>query len=601
MLTIVFKSWIKIILICLLLLNTSDRLFADGVSILNPAKPALNTTFYYNFDSLNPSAQTHPTNSSTPGFRGVNQMVIYTPAYGNTTRTNPHGEEAVVLNGIVIQQGGYNNPIPPDGFVVSGHGQAAEWIRRFLKPGAETNFEPDSHRLKVRFTPAVYLYQVEKALETAKQREPENPQQYQEYLAQTHQCQQTLVKMAGSVLTPKLVETAEICEKAAHLAYYQTIRANPDEFRGVWLRPALEDPETINQTVTHLKAIGIRDIFLETYYQGKTIYPSPVMETYGLTLQHPRYRNRDPLKDWIQAAHQHGLKVHAWVQVFFAGNQDENIETYGPILKHYPQWRNVQRRHIGTDHPMPSDVEPGHYFLDPANPEVQDFLDKLISEMLTLYPLDGLNLDYIRYPASAKPSTGNYMASTWGYTDSARKQFQEALKTEAQAPETKAALPAKTDPMDLTPANPLWNRWITWKNNQISSFVRRLSEKAHAINPKLLVSAVIFPEPADNFAIKHQDWPTWTQKGYVQALTPIGFSPNPQEMYRQSWVIRQLTADQVPIYAGIFGMYNRVSPIAFINQIHTAQQAGLPGIILFEGSRFTPEYEEALMEGPFRQ
>ncbi len=599
------RFWLPVVLMGLLLLMPGGRLLAEEVSFLNPAQPAMNTIFRTGFDVLNPSEETNPAGANTPGFRGPNQMVIYTPPYGSSTRTNPHGDEAVVLNGIVIGQGGHDNAIPPGGFVVSGHGNAAEWIRRFMRPGAEAAFEPDTRRLTVRFTPAVYLYRVEKAIEAAENHPPQNPEKYREYLEQARQCQQALVKIAGSGLSPKLVEAAEICEKTAHLAYYQTIAANPDGFRGVWLRPAMEDAEAVDRAVARLKETGVRDIFLETYYQGKTIYPSRVMEEYGLAVQHPRYRNRDPLKDWIAAAHRHGLRVHVWVQVFFAGNRDENIETHGPILNRYPQWRNVQRRHVEAENPVASDIEPGHYFLDPANPEVREFLDKLMTEMLTLYPVDGLNLDYIRYPASAKPAVGNYTASTWGYTETARKQFQEMLKKEAEeaaakTPGAKPVLPSKSDPVDLTPANPLWNRWVTWKNNRITSFVRQMSEKTHAINPDITVSAVIFPEPGDNFAVKHQDWPAWAKEGLVQALTPIGFSPNPNEMYRQGVIMRQLTENRVPVYAGIFGMYNRVPPIEFLNQISTAQKAGLPGVVLFEGSRLTPEYAEALVEGPFR-
>src|SRR5690606_31822473 len=121
--------------------------------------------------------------------------------------------------------------------------------------------------------------------------------------------------------------------------------------------------------------------------------------------------------------------------IFFAGNSRENAEQYGPILQKYPQWRNIQRPHWNNPNPVISDYEPGHYFLDPANPDVRQFLDQLLMEMVTHYDADGLNLDYIRYPASAATSKPNYLNSTWGYTETARRQFQALIEQERKAAE----------------------------------------------------------------------------------------------------------------------------------------------------------------------
>jgi len=78
-----------------------------------------------------------------PGNRGPDQLIVYTPAYGQpTTGTNQWGLEAIVKQGKVVKQlSGGNAEIPSDGFVVSGHGEASTWIAYNLKPGVKVERE----------------------------------------------------------------------------------------------------------------------------------------------------------------------------------------------------------------------------------------------------------------------------------------------------------------------------------------------------------------------------------------------------------------------------------------------------------------------------
>ncbi|MFB6291480.1 MAG: hypothetical protein ABEJ25_07145 [Candidatus Bipolaricaulia bacterium] len=73
--------------------------------------------------------------------RGPNQLIVYTPEYGKRTGTNPWGVEAIVKNDKVteIRQGFLNqnsdSPIPEEGFVLSAHGSAKQWLTSNLEKG----------------------------------------------------------------------------------------------------------------------------------------------------------------------------------------------------------------------------------------------------------------------------------------------------------------------------------------------------------------------------------------------------------------------------------------------------------------------------------
>ncbi len=69
--------------------------------------------------------------------RGAGEIILYRPAHGATTRTSALGAE-VVVTGDVVQQvtdGRGNTPIPPGGYVLSGHARGRASLLAAFKPG----------------------------------------------------------------------------------------------------------------------------------------------------------------------------------------------------------------------------------------------------------------------------------------------------------------------------------------------------------------------------------------------------------------------------------------------------------------------------------
>jgi hypothetical protein len=75
--------------------------------------------------------------------RGADQLVQYTPAFGATTKTNAYGAEVVVVGGKVtsLGTGAGNNGIPPGGYVLSGHGEARDWLLANARTGVLVSME----------------------------------------------------------------------------------------------------------------------------------------------------------------------------------------------------------------------------------------------------------------------------------------------------------------------------------------------------------------------------------------------------------------------------------------------------------------------------
>jgi hypothetical protein len=73
--------------------------------------------------------------------RGADEMVLFTPAFHQTTLTDASGTEIVVRRGRVVEvreQAG-STPIPPDGFVLSVKGASREWARQHLRQRTRVN------------------------------------------------------------------------------------------------------------------------------------------------------------------------------------------------------------------------------------------------------------------------------------------------------------------------------------------------------------------------------------------------------------------------------------------------------------------------------
>lgn len=83
------------------------------------------------------------------------------------------------------------------------------------------------------------------------------------------------------------------------------------------------------------------------------------------------------------------MQVHAWMHIFHI-----SLDEAGPILNLYSHWAVVSK-----------EGKPGYqsdnyffFWLCPMEKEVWDFYLSLLSEITEKYPIDGIRLDYCRFP-----------------------------------------------------------------------------------------------------------------------------------------------------------------------------------------------------------
>lgn len=531
-------------------------------------------------DAIDPNTRSNQQVNNYPGGRGSNQLIIYTSASGSHTRTNEFGSEAVVEGNTVVELSGADSAIPQNGVVISGHGKAKNWINSNIRVGTKIYINRETNEIYAYTTSQSYIFETEKKIVET--------EQMIQYYRSINPCYNWKVPYSYITEAKNYVKKAYKCPddvqkysklaiEASNDALKSVLPYRNNELRGIWIRPTEKTPSEIIAAIDKLNTAGINNIFLETYYHGKTIFPSKTMEAYGFNIQNENFEGFDPLSIWIKEAHKKGIKVHIWFETFYAGNQNLNDNPKN-ILAMNPAWGNKTKKDANNALPSRAQIEHNGYFLDPANPYVQDFLYKLIEEIITSYKPDGINIDYIRYPNCLSSSE----ASSWGYTEYARNNFKSIYGI---------------DPILIKKTDAIWSEWNKYKQEQVTNMVKKIGQLGRQTNT--YISAVIFPDRAATLNNKQQDWKTWTTREYIKGFTPLLLTCDAKMANLMMNEIIKVKSPNTDLYPGLFVMFMNGSDEDLIRIIHETRKLNVKGVILFDYAHLNDKYVNTLSKSVF--
>ncbi|MBQ8887348.1 MAG: family 10 glycosylhydrolase [Candidatus Gastranaerophilales bacterium] len=544
-------------------------------------KPLENIIYQENqieYYTIDPKPQ-NGTTSYYPGLRGPNQLIIYSPAFGLRTGTNEFGTEAIIENNMVVRLNGADSIIPRNGFVISGHGTAKSWITKNIQMGSKVYIDYTNKLLKVYLTPESLIYSAKEKLREVNNiinyyRQVDvlyNDKKANEYLEAAKESLRKAEKKPEKTQNyiHDAMDSLDNAIKNA-MPYIKT------EIKGTWVRPVETTPHQIEKTVERMYNAGITDIFLETYFHGKTIYPSKHLKNNGVIYQREEFVGFDPLEIWINEAHKRNMKLHIWFECFYVG-KDNPQTTPNHILSVYPLWSNKRLMNYDSEQPVSSLSEHNGYFLDPANIQVKEFLLRIIEEIITNYKPDGINLDYIRYPQTVEPTFSNYAQMNWGYTKAARDEFVAMYGI---------------DPINIQYGTGDWELWSIYRQNQISEFIIDVKKLTQETNT--LLTAVIFPDLKKSITTKMQNWKVWSFNNYLDGVTPLILTgdKNTAELLLKD-VINN-TSNYTKIYPGIFVPFMGGPEEDLLTQIHKTREYKTKGNILFDYAHLSDEYINTL-------
>lgn len=332
------------------------------------------------------------------------------------------------------------------------------------------------------------------------------------------------------------------------------------ELQAVWadaFHPGYLNQAEAARLIADVRAAHCPTVLLEVRKRGLAYYDSRY-EPKARELQ-PGF---DPLATVLALARNTNtgprVEVHAWIipYVVFGNDDALPLPTNHPFVLH-PDWVCLNSRGANHDGRL--------YAFDPGHPEVQQHVFNIAMEIVSRYDVDGLNLDWLRYPGK-----------DWGYNPVAVARFNQRFGKTGQ--------PSSTD-----------TNWCQFRRDQITALLRKIYLSAIAIKPNLKISAATIawpPVPTDtkdwvnqSAAYSHvfQDWRGWMEEGILDMNLPMLYlsqqQPRNQELYAQ-WV-----------KFAVAHRYDRhvvISPAAYLNtipdtldQIRIARTNGADGVCLY--------------------
>jgi uncharacterized lipoprotein YddW (UPF0748 family) len=290
------------------------------------------------------------------------------------------------------------------------------------------------------------------------------------------------------------------------LAVANLYSQDPKPTHGVWLTnvdsDALYSRENIRAAVQTCAELGFNAIFVVTWNRSMTTYPSDVMQKLtGVRIDPQLTKNnlqRDPLKELLEEAKPHGIKVIAWFEFGFSCSYD--TPDGGPIIRAKPHWasRGVDGKIVSKNN---------FQWMNGFHPEVQDFMLSLLKEVVQRYDVDGIQGDD-RLPA---------LPSETGYDDFTQNLY-------------------KAEHGSLPPKYTKDYEWVRWRAEKMNEMMKRIYTELKALKPTLTISMSpsIYPWSVEEYL---QDWVTWVREGWVDMVCP--------QVYRYSFDAYKREIDKI--------------------------------------------------------
>jgi uncharacterized lipoprotein YddW (UPF0748 family) len=525
----------------------------------------------------NPAGWDDLSNQPFPGLRGANQLIIYDESYGAATGTNPWGSEVIVnSDGKVISNGGNNSAIPQGGYVLSGHGSKAAWLVNNAQIGSTVIIERNTKTVLLLFTPQSYLDKaqisidaIEKGLAQSKSMFMDVP--YEEIRQKINEAKQVYIEAEAHYTRGGIDGLFEILNRLDALvtdARYMNYESRKVENRGLWLRPKETSLAEVRDHLLKIKNLNINSIYLETWWDGYTIFPTDN----PLTELNPIYNGFNVLQAYLEEGKKLDIDIHAWVENFFVGGNKP-----GPVLLKHPEWTIMSRQGEPYEFDRVNNFK--YYFINPALPEARDFVSSVYKELLSNYDVAGLHLDYTRYPGS-----GDY-SNDFGYETYTRGLFKEKYNA---------------DPLELHPGDDLWEQWLQFRTDIINTWVDRIVEEAREIKPGVSITAAVWPNYESAPALMGQEAKHWVEKSYIDNLFHMSYVPDAFLLVADAEKSIAIANHKSLVTSGV-GTFNGLSKEELIHQIDSVNRMPVSGSAIFEfESLFSVGYDKLLKLGLYR-
>jgi len=290
----------------------------------------------------------------------------------------------------------------------------------------------------------------------------------------------------------------------------------------------------------------------------------------------------DPLALTIREAHARGIEVHAWMNVHLISSASAISREPTHLVNEHPELLAVPRRLARELY----DVDPASprylerlveyalanrgriegLYSSPSAPEVKERVYAVATDLVERYEIDGIHLDYVRYPSGA-----------FDYSRGATDRFRTWIDGRI-TDDQRSELPSDFEQSPLALADAFPDAWDEFRRNQITDLVERIYVGVKRRRPEVLVSAAVFPDPRESFLHRYQDWEGWLRRGIIDVVAPMAYNPS-DALFDEAISRAVEIGGSERVWAGV-GVHLTTYE-GTLSKIEIAQRIGVRGFLLF--------------------
>lgn len=336
--------------------------------------------------------------------------------------------------------------------------------------------------------------------------------------------------------------------------------AQNKEFRGVKLTDVdsqvLYSEKAISEAMDLLESLNINAVIPVVWNAGYTQYQSKLLDSlFGFSID-PVFFGRDPLETVVIEAHRVGIEVYPWFEYGFSSYYSGGTPPYGGhILQSFPEWA---ARSLNGD----ICVKNGFDWMSEVNPDVQNFIIGLTTEVVRNYDIDGIE-----------------------YSDR-----MPALPVECGYDSVTVELYKQDHGGQIPPANFYDADWKRWRADKLNDFYGRVRDSVKTLDENLFVasSPSVYPWAYDQYL---QDSKTWVNSGIVDQFLPQLYRYSIADyIYELKSSLSHIDPQKKDItFAGVLmnvGSYT-IEPQFLLQSLQANRNAGVrgEGFFFYEGLR----------------
>jgi uncharacterized lipoprotein YddW (UPF0748 family) len=339
-----------------------------------------------------------------------------------------------------------------------------------------------------------------------------------------------------------------------------------DAGRGLWVvRHDITSPASIDSIIAVASRYGFSDLFVQIRGRGDAYYDS-AYEPKAEELDD----DFDPLAYLISRKGDNHFRIHAWINVFYLWSSDSLPKSKQHLVNQKPEWIVYPASASGNTKLSQRKGDSEGLYNSPLLPEVQNYILKIIDDVLSKYNIDGVHLDYIRFPGR------DFDFHPW-----VRHQFQKLYILDP--------LEFKNDKEDFVQKygysgyELYYDRWSRFLRNGLSDFVKRLSKRIRKRNPDIVISAAVKADLALAHLNFYQEWDRWLSEGWIDWAIPMNYATDNVTFISR---IRSMLSNGLmeKLWMGV-SLYNQTENSA-MDKIRAVRDLSLSGFVLFSYKQF---------------